>query len=190
VLPSLAPVTVGLPARGKTHISRSLERYLRWLGVKTAVLSLGDYRRKTIGGAKNLPADYFATGLSLTVSVWLSADRFRSSPLHLAVWRRLLSPGPKAKETEELRIRIKDGLEQQALDFFQKEGGQVVIYDANNGIREARLELWARFKAQGVHVIFLGECARFLTPHCAPSPYMPLPVMTGQLTRSTRGPST
>lgn len=57
-------MTVGLPARGKTHISRSLERYLRWLGVKTAVLSLGDYRRKTIGGAKNLPADYFATGLS------------------------------------------------------------------------------------------------------------------------------
>lgn len=56
--------TVGLPARGKTHISRSLERYLRWLGVKTQVISLGDYRRKKIGGAQQLPKDYFTLGAS------------------------------------------------------------------------------------------------------------------------------
>ncbi|TFY58592.1 hypothetical protein EVG20_g8088 [Dentipellis fragilis] len=55
-------VTVGLPARGKTHISRALERYLRWAGVKTQVVSLGDYRRKTLGGAHKLPPDYFAIG--------------------------------------------------------------------------------------------------------------------------------
>ncbi|TFY77312.1 hypothetical protein EWM64_g6701 [Hericium alpestre] len=55
-------VTVGLPARGKTHISRALERYLRWAGVKTQVVSLGDYRRKTLGGAHNLPPDYFSFG--------------------------------------------------------------------------------------------------------------------------------
>lgn len=72
--------------------------------------------------------------------------------------------GPKKKETEELRIKIKDGLEQQALDFFQKEGGQVVIYDANNSIRESRLELWARFKKLGVHVIFLG--ASYFSSSC------------------------
>ena len=55
-------VTVGLPARGKTHISRALERYLRWAGIKTQVISLGDYRRKTIGGAQKLPPDYFTLG--------------------------------------------------------------------------------------------------------------------------------
>ncbi|KAJ4473096.1 6-phosphofructo-2-kinase-domain-containing protein [Lentinula aciculospora] len=55
-------ITIGLPARGKTHISRSLERYLRWMGVKTQVVSLGDYRRKTLGGAQKLPADYFHLG--------------------------------------------------------------------------------------------------------------------------------
>ena len=54
--------TVGLPARGKTHISRALERYLRWTGVKTAVVSLGDYRRKVLGGAQKLPPDYFTLG--------------------------------------------------------------------------------------------------------------------------------
>ena len=63
-------VTVGLPARGKTHISRALERYLRWMGVKTQVVSLGDYRRKTIGGAQQLPSDYFKLG-----AVYISHSR-------------------------------------------------------------------------------------------------------------------
>jgi 6-phosphofructo-2-kinase / fructose-2,6-biphosphatase 4 len=55
-------VAVGLPARGKTHISRALERYLRWMGVKTQVVSLGDYRRRVAGGAQKLPSDYFTLG--------------------------------------------------------------------------------------------------------------------------------
>ncbi|KAL7663526.1 KOW domain-containing protein [[Candida] zeylanoides] len=36
----------GLPGRGKTHLSVSLTRYLRWLGVKTHSFHLGDYRRR------------------------------------------------------------------------------------------------------------------------------------------------
>ena len=69
-------VTIGLPARGKTHISRALERYLRWMGVKTQVVSLGDYRRKTIGGAQKLPPDYFSLGSSSIAALPrnLSAD--------------------------------------------------------------------------------------------------------------------
>ena len=55
-------ITVGLPARGKTHISRALERYLRWTGVKTLVVSLGDYRRKILGSAQQIPSDYFTLG--------------------------------------------------------------------------------------------------------------------------------
>ena len=69
-------ITVGLPARGKTHISRALERYLRWMGVKTQVVSLGDYRRKTIGGAQQLPPDYFTLG-------GFSQSPFRSPPVFL-----------------------------------------------------------------------------------------------------------
>ncbi|KAJ9120326.1 hypothetical protein QFC24_005280 [Naganishia onofrii] len=115
---------VGLPARGKTHIARSLERYLRWLGVKTRVYSLGDYRRKVLGGANNVPDDYF------TIDA-------------------------KSEETIALRNRIKDGIEDQVWDFFERQGGQVVIYDANNGDKKSRKELLERFEARGVHVIFL-----------------------------------
>ncbi|XP_039272753.2 6-phosphofructo-2-kinase/fructose-2,6-bisphosphatase 1-like isoform X1 [Styela clava] len=38
-------VMVGLPARGKTYISKKLTRYLNWVGVKTKVFNVGNYRR-------------------------------------------------------------------------------------------------------------------------------------------------
>ncbi|RCH78689.1 hypothetical protein CU097_000648, partial [Rhizopus azygosporus] len=46
---AVAVITVGLPARGKTHASRSLCRYMRWLGVSTEVFSVGNYRRERLG---------------------------------------------------------------------------------------------------------------------------------------------
>ena len=73
-------ITVGLPARGKTHICRALERYLRWMGVKTQVVSLGDYRRKTIGGAQQLPPDYFTLGTCLYIYIHISPSTPPISP--------------------------------------------------------------------------------------------------------------
>lgn len=37
---------VGLPARGKTYISKKLCRYLTWIGVQCRVFNVGEYRRK------------------------------------------------------------------------------------------------------------------------------------------------
>jgi hypothetical protein len=59
----IAIATVGLPARGKTHISVALARYLRWLGVKTRIFHLGDYRRAILGG-NDVPDDYFFVNAS------------------------------------------------------------------------------------------------------------------------------
>lgn len=56
--------TVGLPARGKTHISVALARYLRWLGVKTRIFHLGDYRRAILGYSAEVPEDYFSVNAS------------------------------------------------------------------------------------------------------------------------------
>lgn len=56
--------TVGLPARGKTHVSVALARYLRWLGVKTRVFHLGDYRRDHLGDGNDVPDDYFFVNAS------------------------------------------------------------------------------------------------------------------------------
>ncbi|KAF8323275.1 bifunctional 6-phosphofructo-2-kinase/fructose-2,6-bisphosphate 2-phosphatase [Clavulina sp. PMI_390] len=126
-------VAVGLPglprpcpiARGKTHISRALERYLRWMGVTTQVFSLGDYRRRQLGGAEDLPRDYFTNG--------------QKTP-ETQVLRK------KIKDScEQLILDF----------FGDDERGQVAIYDANNGTKASRRALGEKFEKEGVHVIFL-----------------------------------
>ncbi|CAH0555930.1 unnamed protein product [Brassicogethes aeneus] len=44
---------VGLPARGKTYISKKLSRYLNWIGINTRVFNLGEYRRHATTAYKN-----------------------------------------------------------------------------------------------------------------------------------------
>ncbi|TIB29894.1 hypothetical protein E3P86_03594 [Wallemia ichthyophaga] len=44
---------------GVSLVTKSIERYIRWLGVKVGTFSLGDHRRQTVGRAKDLPPDYF-----------------------------------------------------------------------------------------------------------------------------------
>lgn len=54
-----------------------------------------------------------------------------------------------------LRKKVSDGCEKIIEDFFEG-GGQVVIYDANNGLRKTRQALAEKFDKLGVHVIMLG----------------------------------
>lgn len=55
----------------------------------------------------------------------------------------------------ELRAKVLAGCEQLIWDYFDS-GGQVVIYDANNGTRLARQTLAEKFDKKGVHVVMLG----------------------------------
>jgi len=64
--------------------------------------------------------------------------------------------GDKSPETIALRKTISDGCEKLIWDYFGG-GGQVVIYDANNGTKAARDTIAEKFDKAGIHVIFLGE---------------------------------
>ncbi|XP_055337675.1 6-phosphofructo-2-kinase/fructose-2,6-bisphosphatase-like isoform X2 [Paramacrobiotus metropolitanus] len=46
-------VMVGLPARGKTYISKKLTRYLNWIGIKARTFNLGEYRRQAVQGYRS-----------------------------------------------------------------------------------------------------------------------------------------
>jgi 6-phosphofructo-2-kinase/fructose-2,6-biphosphatase 4 len=113
---------VGLPARGKTHLSVSLSRYLKWLGVKVRVFHLGDYRRQVLG-PHTLPEDYF---------------------------------GPNStKETQSLRAQVLETCRADLLNFFDKENGQVGIYDAVNPTTEIRRSWKETFEKHGIQTIFV-----------------------------------
>jgi broad specificity phosphatase PhoE/predicted kinase len=51
--PRHALVMVGLPARGKTYVARKVLRYLNWLGHKTRLFNVGNYRREHIGSLQS-----------------------------------------------------------------------------------------------------------------------------------------
>ncbi|KAI9309352.1 6-phosphofructo-2-kinase-domain-containing protein [Cunninghamella echinulata] len=49
----IACVLVGMPARGKTYISQKVCRYLTWLGIKTKVFNVGNFRRELCGAKQS-----------------------------------------------------------------------------------------------------------------------------------------
>jgi len=40
---------VGLPARGKTYLSRKISRYINWIGFNCKSFNIGNYRRDKVG---------------------------------------------------------------------------------------------------------------------------------------------
>jgi hypothetical protein len=69
--------------------------------------------------------------------------------------------GQKSPETLQLRKTVSDGCEKLIWRFFDG-GGQVVIYDANNGARTQRQAIAEKFDKKGIHVIYLGAFTRSL----------------------------
>ncbi|KAA8499030.1 6-phosphofructo-2-kinase/fructose-2,6-bisphosphatase [Porphyridium purpureum] len=63
----LVIIMVGLPARGKTHIAKQLQRYLNWIGFCTEIFNVGNYRRENVGAYQT--ADFFDASNSENVTV-------------------------------------------------------------------------------------------------------------------------
>eukprot|EP00930_Biecheleria_cincta_P096195 TRINITY_DN88074_c0_g1_i1.p1 TRINITY_DN88074_c0_g1~~TRINITY_DN88074_c0_g1_i1.p1 ORF type:complete len:558 (-),score=76.36 TRINITY_DN88074_c0_g1_i1:201-1835(-) len=57
----LVVVMVGLPARGKSFISRKVERFLRWTGASTRSFNVGMYRRDAVDPSRSGRSDFFNT---------------------------------------------------------------------------------------------------------------------------------
>lgn len=51
---------VGMPARGKTFVARTIARHLNWVGLRCRIFSLGEHRRKEVGVWQ--PISYFEPG--------------------------------------------------------------------------------------------------------------------------------
>lgn len=116
---------VGLPARGKTRLSVSLTRYLRWLGVKTHPFHVSDYRRaKFANFADDVPDDYF-------------------------------SAEPSTSTGAIVREAVLNECLGDIVSFFEKDRGQVAVYDALNVLKKDRAHVEALFTKRGIKVLFI-----------------------------------
>ncbi|KAI9885704.1 MAG: hypothetical protein M1823_002520 [Watsoniomyces obsoletus] len=134
--------TVGLPARGKTHISVGLARYLRWLGVKTRVFHLGDYRRATVGPGKDVPEDYFFVNGEARCEV-CAYQRFTDRPKSASAPSVLL------------RQKVLKKCREDIYHFLDHENGQVAIYDAVNPVSSGRRALAKEFAKNDIMTLFI-----------------------------------
>lgn len=60
----LVIVMVGLPARGKSYITKKMTRYLNWLQHSTRIFNVGDRRRVAAGSSFSRPVSQHARGSS------------------------------------------------------------------------------------------------------------------------------
>mmetsp|Transcript_106377 Transcript_106377/g.308285 ORF Transcript_106377/g.308285 Transcript_106377/m.308285 type:complete len:173 (+) Transcript_106377:421-939(+) len=79
----VALIMVGLPARGKTHVSRRLARYLNFFhSISVKVFNVGDYRRKLV--KDEMPASFFDHGNEVHIPSALGTSSVVSQKCALA----------------------------------------------------------------------------------------------------------
>ena len=109
------------------------------LGVKTRVFHLGDYRRATVGPGQDVPDDYFfPNGTHLTQ--------------HLSSRLLLTSICVASASSVLLRQKILRKCRDDIYQFFDRENGQVAIYDAVNPLASGRRSLAKEFAKHDVQV--------------------------------------
>ncbi|CAN9515240.1 unnamed protein product [Ophioblennius macclurei] len=113
-------VMVGLPARGKTYISKKLTRYLNWIGVATKVFNVGQYRRDATRS-------------------YNSYQFFR----------------PDNEEAMKIRRACAVAALQDVCEYFTRELGQVVVFDATNTTPDRRDVILNFAKDNGYKVFFV-----------------------------------
>ncbi|MCJ1405717.1 hypothetical protein MMC11_008947 [Xylographa trunciseda] len=110
------------------------------LGVKTRVFHLGDYRRATVGPGQDVPDDYFFVN-GEDISVLADCDA--------------LNKGFGCASSVLLRQKILRKCREDIYRFFDKEKGQIAIYDAVNPLAAGRRVLAKEFAKHDVQTLFI-----------------------------------
>ncbi|XP_039222006.1 6-phosphofructo-2-kinase/fructose-2,6-bisphosphatase 1 isoform X6 [Crotalus tigris] len=118
-------IMVGLPARGKTYISKKLTRYLNWIGIPTKVsvslvFNVGQYRREAVQTYKNY-------------------EFFR----------------PDNEEAMQIRRQCALAALRDVQIYLSMEEGQVAVFDATNTTQERRALILHFAKENGYKVFFI-----------------------------------
>ncbi|RPB26398.1 bifunctional 6-phosphofructo-2-kinase/fructose-2,6-bisphosphate 2-phosphatase [Terfezia boudieri ATCC MYA-4762] len=178
----LVIVMVGLPARGKSYVTRKIARYLNWLQHNTKIFNVGARRRIAAGvdadaaqpaPPKTPPPASLTNGISGTGL--LPADRLTALLEHTQ--ERQENPNgthghgmdqssdffdPNNLPAKQLREKVAMETLDELLNYILYEGGSVGILDATNSTQERRRAIVNRIRQQAgpeLGIVFLeSEC--------------------------------
>lgn len=146
----LVIVMVGLPARGKSYVTKKVCRYLNWLQHDTMIFNVGNRRRKVAGR----PLDLSASQCSI------STQRDTASlgdSSHTAGFF-----DPDNLQAGMLREKVAMETLDEALDYLLNNEGSVAIFDATNSTVKRRKMIIERVQERGgsnLQVLFLeSQC--------------------------------
>ncbi|KAI5787073.1 histidine phosphatase superfamily [Geopyxis carbonaria] len=176
----LVIVMVGLPARGKSYVTKKLARYLNWAQHDTKIFNVGNRRRQAAGALETSECTILSLEASPEIGLHPSSNLL---PLHgpthgdISSHKRTSSVGgqieggidqsaaffnPLNTAASELREKVALETLDELLHYVLYEGGSVGILDATNSTRQRRkvvLERIRQVAGKELGVVFLeSEC--------------------------------
>lgn len=170
---------VGLPARGKSYVTRKIARYLNWLQHNTRIFNVGARRRIAAGmesdAAQPLPPKTPPTASLTNGTGLLPVDRLTDLLKHTQEQNTHHAPttphgmdqssdffDPNNIPAKQLREKVAMETLDELLNFVLLEGGSVGILDATNSSHERRKAIVDRIRERAgpeLGIVFLeSEC--------------------------------
>ncbi|KAL2753669.1 hypothetical protein ACRALDRAFT_2044026 [Sodiomyces alcalophilus JCM 7366] len=172
-------VMVGLPARGKSYITKKLQRYLAWMQHNSRIFNVGNRRRIAAGVAPPKPADAQDSVCDMNLSSAAASILLNGHPATQAAEPTSLdlnSDEPKEPVMDQSaqffdpnneaasKIREQVALEtlDELLDYLLLGKGSVGILDATNSTIHRRQLLVDRVKARDdrLGILFIESICR------------------------------
>ncbi|KAI1178262.1 bifunctional 6-phosphofructo-2-kinase/fructose-2,6-bisphosphate 2-phosphatase [Nemania sp. FL0916] len=144
VAAKLVIVMVGLPARGKSYITKKLRRYLAWQQHNTKIFNVGNRRRTQ---ASVMSPDKQATENPLDLNGAQPAKHATPEDASLADHSAKFFD-PKNSEAFKLREEMAIDTLNELLDYLLIGGGSIGILDATNSTIERRQHVFDHIKAR------------------------------------------
>jgi hypothetical protein len=116
-------VMVGLPARGKSYVTKKICRYMNWLQYDTKIFNVGDRRRKVAGlsHSNSIPGSLAVPGSANHPADFFDPDNVQAGNLR-----------------EQVAMETLDEL----LRYLLAENGSVAIFDATNSTIQRRHQIF------------------------------------------------
>ncbi|KAL2265668.1 hypothetical protein VTJ83DRAFT_6768 [Remersonia thermophila] len=159
VAAKLVIIMVGLPARGKSYITKKIQRYLSWQQHNTKIFNVGHRRRMVAGMTSAIPkstatrdgtdvASQAATILSKGTAGPDIVVHEEPTKLDLKMDQSATFFDPKNETAAKLREQVAMDTLDELLDYLLQQGGAVGILDATNSTVHRRKLLVERIRAR------------------------------------------